>query len=63
MNKGVAETASTTVAAPSSRRRSWLVSQLRNIAPFVTLLFLVGFFTWLALWQAGSWLPSQKRVN
>src|SRR5215831_15665907 len=45
MNKGVAETASTTVAAPSSRRRSWLVSQLRNIAPFVTLLFLVGFFS------------------
>src|SRR5215831_5823301 len=45
MNKGVAETASTTVAAPSSRRRSWLVSQLRNIAPFVTLLFLVLFFS------------------
>jgi len=48
MNEGASDTAVTTESrrAPAgSRRRSWLLGQLRNIAPFVTLLFLVGFFS------------------
>src|SRR5499433_583918 len=45
MNKSAAETTSTTIAAPAGRRRRLLLGQLRNIAPFVTLLFLVLFFS------------------
>jgi ribose transport system permease protein len=48
MNEGVSDTTAATESrrAPAgSRRRSWLLSQLRNIAPFVTLLLLVLFFS------------------
>src|SRR3954454_17652606 len=37
--------ASERVSAPASGRIRWLRGQLRNIAPFLTLLFLVVFFS------------------
>jgi ribose transport system permease protein len=37
--------AKTQAAVPASPWQGWLRDQLRNIAPFLTLMFLVGFFS------------------